>query len=66
MCEKCVEIDAKIQRYGHLSRCITDRLTLDAIAKLIKQMQLEKTALHPEKRSKTDPFPPSAPGLFTL
>ena len=31
MCEKCVELDAKIERYRLLLSRITDQLTLDGI-----------------------------------
>jgi hypothetical protein len=47
MCEKCIQIDAKIDHYQRLSVLITDQPTHDAIKKLIEGMQAEKTALHP-------------------
>jgi hypothetical protein len=37
MCEKCVELDAKIDRYRQMARMITDQRTLDGIAKAIEQ-----------------------------
>ena len=48
MCEKCLEIDAKIERYQRLAIVVTDQPTLDAIEKLKEQMKAEKVALHPE------------------
>jgi hypothetical protein len=48
MCEKCVELDAKIDRYKQMARMITDRRTLDGIAKIIEEANAEKAALHPE------------------
>jgi FAD/FMN-containing dehydrogenase len=49
MCEKCVELDGKIEHYQRLFSRITDQLTLDGIKKLIEQMQAQKAALHPEQ-----------------
>jgi hypothetical protein len=48
MCEKCVELDKKIEQYRALARKVTDRPTLDAIDVLIKKMETRKAALHPE------------------
>jgi hypothetical protein len=50
MCEKCVEIDAKIERYENISRWITDQPTLDAIKKLTGELKAEKVSLHPEQQ----------------
>ena len=47
MCEKCAELDAKIERYRKLSIGINDRHTLELIEALIDQLQAEKGALHP-------------------
>ena len=49
MCEKCVEIDGKIEHYQNLSSLIVDQRTLDAIKLLIAQMEAEKLTLHPER-----------------
>jgi hypothetical protein len=49
MCEKCLEIDARIERYQRLSSGITDQATLDGIKQLIEQAAAQKTALHPEQ-----------------
>ena len=50
MCERCVEIDATIERYKRISGGTTDQPTLDAIEKLTDQLKAEKAALHPEQR----------------
>ena len=50
MCDKCVEIDGKIEHYQRLSYDITDQLTLDGIKKLIERMKAQKAALHPEQK----------------
>jgi hypothetical protein len=49
MCEKCVALDAKIDRYQRMARMITDQRTLDGIAKAIEEANAEKAALHPEQ-----------------
>jgi hypothetical protein len=38
MCDKCVELDGKIEHYRSLSSRITDQPTLDGIKKLIEEM----------------------------
>jgi hypothetical protein len=49
MCEKCVELDRKIQHYRVLASHITDQPILDGIQELIERMQTQKAALHPEQ-----------------
>lgn len=49
MCDKCVKLDDKIERYQYLSSQTTDPPTLDGIKKLIADLQAQKTALHPEQ-----------------
>jgi hypothetical protein len=43
MCEKCVELDRKIEHYRLLAS------VLDGIKHLIEQMQAQKAAFHPER-----------------
>lgn len=50
MCKRCAELDGKIEHYQRISTHMTDQLTLDGIAGLIKQMMAEKAALHPEQK----------------
>jgi len=47
MCEQCIELDEKIEHYRALARRVTDQVTLEAIALLIKKMEARKAALHP-------------------
>jgi hypothetical protein len=49
VCEKCVELDAKIDRYERLARTITDEQALAAIGQEIERANSEKAALHPEQ-----------------
>jgi hypothetical protein len=50
MCEKCVELDGKIERYKRLSSDVTDQPTLDGIKQLIEEVKAQKAALHPEQQ----------------
>lgn len=49
MCEKCAELDEKIEHYKMLSASILDQFTIDGIAKLIAEAMAEKLKLHPEE-----------------
>jgi beta-phosphoglucomutase-like phosphatase (HAD superfamily) len=49
MCEKCDEIDKKIERYRVMASRITDQPILNGIRDLIEQMRAQKAALHPEQ-----------------
>ena len=50
MCEKCVELDSKIEHYQRMASKISDQATLDGIKELIERMKAEKAALHPEQK----------------
>jgi hypothetical protein len=39
MCEKCVELDSKIEHYRALASRITDQPTLDGISHLTERMR---------------------------
>lgn len=47
MCEKCVELDKKIEHYQRVILAIGDQLTVERIEELIGELQAQKTALHP-------------------
>jgi hypothetical protein len=49
MCEKCVELDSKIEHYQRLASRSTDQPLLDGIKELIERMRAHKAALHPEQ-----------------
>ena len=49
MCNKCVEIDKKIEHYRLLASRLTDQPILDGIKELIERMQAQKAALHPDQ-----------------
>jgi hypothetical protein len=48
MCKKCTELDDKIEHYKRISTYVTDQLTQEGIAGLIKQMMAEKATLRRE------------------
>ena len=52
MCEKCAELDSKIEHYQHITSRITDQPLLDGIKELIERMQAQRLALHPEQQAK--------------
>lgn len=47
MCEKCVEIDEKVDRYRSLASRILDSLTIEGIEALIAELLALKEQLHP-------------------
>jgi hypothetical protein len=49
MCEKCDEIDQKIEHYRMLAARISDQATIDGVKKLIADMEARKRALHPKQ-----------------
>ena len=49
MCDKCAEIDGKIEHYRRIASQITDQLTLDRIKELIAKLESQKAEFHPEK-----------------
>jgi hypothetical protein len=48
MCEKCAELDKKIDHYGRLASSALDQRTVAGINELIEKMKAEKPGLHPE------------------
>ena len=50
MCEKCVELDQKIEHYRQLSSRVLDERVIEGIRFLIAKFTAEKKALHPDRR----------------
>jgi len=48
MCDKCKEIDIKIEHYRQLAERVPNPLLTERVAKLIEEMEAEKAALHPD------------------
>jgi hypothetical protein len=49
MCEKCIEIDARIRRLKRIAGQSLDSATVEAAAQLIGEMEIHKRALHPKQ-----------------
>jgi hypothetical protein len=49
MCDKCVELDKKIEHYREITLAIGDELTIERIKALIGDLKAQKTTLHPEQ-----------------
>jgi hypothetical protein len=49
MCDKCQELEKKIERYRRLAFSITDQLTIDRFNELIKDTEAAKAKLHPDQ-----------------
>ena len=60
MCEKCVELDGKIDHYRLLASRLTDQLTLDGIKQLLSGCRLRRPRSTRNSRSKAA----SVGGLF--
>jgi hypothetical protein len=50
MCDKCDELDKKIEHYHRLASQITDQQFNERANKLIAELEAEKAALHPEAK----------------
>jgi hypothetical protein len=48
MCEKCAELDRRIDHLRSMVEKLADPQTLAAANKLIEEMESEKAQLHPE------------------
>jgi hypothetical protein len=48
MCDKCLELDKKIERYHRLQFGINDQFAKEGLEQLIAEATVQKLALHPE------------------
>ena len=48
MCDKCVELDKKIEHCERIAASITDQFTIDRIKILIEELRARKAGLHPQ------------------
>jgi hypothetical protein len=46
MCQSCVEIDKRIERYRELLRSTTDRAEIERINRLIAELYRDRVLLH--------------------
>jgi hypothetical protein len=51
MCDKCEQLDKKIEHFRQLAMRIMDPQLSEGIDKLIKEMQAQKAALHPDEKA---------------
>ncbi len=50
MCDKCVELDKKIEHYRLILLSIGDQITVQRIEALIGDLRAQKATLHPEQK----------------
>jgi hypothetical protein len=50
MCDKCAELDKKIGHYQRLASAVSDPLTVERVADLLKEMEARKLQLHPKQK----------------
>ena len=50
MCDECIKLDEKIGHYRKLASAISDPLTVERVADLIKEMEARKVQLHREQK----------------
>jgi hypothetical protein len=50
MCDKCIQLDKKIEHYERLASGIADELTRERLRNSVQEMRAQKTALHPEQQ----------------
>jgi hypothetical protein len=47
VCERCNEIDNKIERYKRMAKMINDRAALQAIDTIVADLEAQRLTLHP-------------------
>jgi hypothetical protein len=50
MCEKCEELDKRIEHYRQLAARVDDPLLTEGVGKLIEEIEAQKAAFHPERK----------------
>jgi len=50
MCDKCIELDKKIEHHRQLAERVRDPSLTEGVGKLIEEMEAQKAALHPERQ----------------
>jgi hypothetical protein len=51
MCDKCEQLDKKIEHFRQLAMRIMDPQLSEGIDKLIKEMQAQKAVPHPDEKA---------------
>jgi hypothetical protein len=50
MCDKCPDLDKKIDHYRQMLLSIGDQITVERIEAMISDLQAQKATLHPEQK----------------
>jgi hypothetical protein len=50
MCDKCAELDDRIEHYRRVAASISDQLTISRIKDLVAKLETQKAELHPEQQ----------------
>jgi len=50
MCDKCDELDKKIEHYRQILLSIGDQITVERLHAMIADLRAQKAALHPEQK----------------
>jgi hypothetical protein len=50
VCDKCEQLNEKIEHYEKMAVSIGDRVTVERLMALIDNLQAQKAALHPEQK----------------
>jgi hypothetical protein len=50
MCNKCAELDKKIEHYETILVSIGDRVTVERLMAMVANLRAQKAALHPEQK----------------
>jgi hypothetical protein len=49
MCDKCAELDKRIERYRQIRERVLDPQLAEGIGKLIEEAEAQKAGFHPEQ-----------------
>jgi len=50
MCDKCDELDKRIEHYRRILLSIGDQITVERLAGMIGDLRTQKVTLHPEQK----------------
>jgi quinolinate synthase len=50
MCEKCAQLDERLQHYRDLADQVNDKFTKEAVERLTEQYTAQKLVMHPEPK----------------